>query len=403
MFKKLLDSVQNIFSSREKKMEIRTRELAMRVNQDFENLLKTIKEGEYAITDHQKLVNERERFLRDNESLQVDQNVSRNEDNKRSDYILWVVVSIASVLSVKGLRFFLGEFYGTVNMLIVLFLAFFLAYFIVHGSIYINNFSKQYKESNSFVYYQIKVFAYSMVLFIPAMNLLEGFSSNYRPVVMALNIVGCVIDIILHTSLVSMSQVFTSAEDSKKAIKIMKLNDDALAAADQRLRTNKFTFIKGKAIFTSSVKQFVSSLKELQATNSVVASNVLFLLDNFTIWMINNKVMQHAILPYHADENGHPVIELKYFSTEQDSIRNGWDMLSNIKITNSENPKAESLNNQRPLTELATESENIRQMQNIQKTTEETEILKPDQWQEDNQPMDYDSMLDQTNPNDKIL
>lgn len=403
MFKKLSDSVQNMFTSREKKMEIRTRELGMRVNQDFDNLLKTIKEGEYAMTDHQKLVNERGQFLRDNESLQVDQNVSRNEDNKRSDYILWVVVSIASVLSVKGLRFFLGEFYGTVNMLIVLFLAFFLAYFIVHGSIYINNFSKQYRESNSFVYYQTKVFAYSMVLFIPAMNLLEGFSSNYRPVVMALNIVGCVIDIVLHTSLVSMSKVFTSAEDSRKAINVLNSIDNSIDTSNKEIRNKNDNFLKAKALFSNSVKQFVSSLKELQATNSVVASNILFLLDNFTIWMINNKVMQHAILPYHADENGHPVVELKYFSPEYDSIRNGWDKLSNIKMTNSENPKVVSLNSQRPSTELATESENKQQMQNIQKSTEETEILKPDQRKEDDQPLDYDSMLDQTNPNDKIL
>lgn len=398
----MIDSIRNLFASPEKRLELKTRELAMQTTQDFDNLQKIIKVGEYALTDHQKVVNDREQFLRDNQDLQVDQNVGRNTDHSRAKYILWVVVSIASILSVKGLRFFLGEFYATVNMLLVLPLAFFLAYFIVHGSIYINSFSSRYRDSNTFIYYQIKSFAYGMVLFIPAMNLMEGFDSNYRPVVMALNIVGCVIDVILHTSLVSMSSVFTTAEDSKKAIKIMRLKDKALATADRLLRAFNGTFIKAKAAFTSSAKQLVSSFKELQIVNPEAAANALLLLDNFTIWMINNKVMQHALIPYHADENGHPVVELRYFTPEQDFIRHGWDMHSTVRVDNTNNQQAETLNGQRQVTELPAANEAAQQQQEQVPITD-SRVHKPENEETESQPADYDAILDNVNPNDKIL
>lgn len=402
MFRKMIDSIRNLFASPEKRLELKTIELAMQTTQDFDNLQKIIKDGEYAMADHQKVVDDREQFLRDNQELQVDQNVGRNTDHKRAKYILWVVVSIASVLSVKGLRFFLGEFYATVNMLLVLPLAFFLAYFIVHGSIYINNFSSRYRDSNAFIFYQIKAFAYGMVLFIPAMNLLEGFNSNYRPVVMALNIVGCVIDVILHTSLVSMSSVFTTAEDSKKAIKIMRLKDKALAAADRLLRAFNGTFIRAKAAFTSSAKQLVSSFKELQIVNPQAAANTLLLLDNFTIWMINNRVMQHALIPYHANENGQIQIDPSPFTSEQNSMIQGWDTFSAIRVNEVNNQQAETLNGQRQATELPAANEAAQQHQE-QVPVEDTRVHEPGNEEPESQPADYDAMLDNVNPNDKIL
>lgn len=401
MLKNLIDSIQSLFASPEKRLEIRTRELAIQTTKDFNNLQKIIKDSEYAMADHQKVVNNRDQFLSDNSEIQIGQNVSINEDNKRTKYILWVVVSIASILSIKGLRFFLSEFYATVNMLFVLPLAFFLAFFIVHGSIYINNFSTQYKSSNSFIFYQIKAFAYGMVLFIPAMNLLEGFNSNYRPVVMALNIIGCVIDVILHTSLVSMSNVFKIAEDSKKAIKTMRLIDKDLVTADLKLRAFNDVFIKAKTAFTNSAKQFLSSFKEFQIRNAEAASIVLLQLDNFTIWMINNRVMQHAVLPYHSDENGHPIVELTFFSREQDSIRAGWDLLSTIKVNNTNNQQIETFDGQRQVNALSSgddAGQPQREQTNFEGTTGQETVTE-----ELTHPEDYDVMLDSVNQNDKIL
>lgn len=402
MFRKMIDSIRNLFASPEKRLEMRTRELAMQTTQDFDNLQKIIKDGEYVMTDHQKVVNDREQFLRDNTETQVDQNVSRNIDIKRAKYILWVVVSIASVLSVKGLRFFLGEFYGTVNMFLVLPLAFFLAYFIVHGSIYINNFSSQYKNTNSFIYYQIKVFAYSMVLFIPAMNLMEGFNSDYRPVVMSLNIIGCMIDVVLHTSLVSMSNVFKTAENSEEAIRRLRLKDKAVVAEEQKLRAFNNTFIKAKSSFSSLIKQLVSSVRELQILNPETAANTLLLLDNFVIWMINNKVMLHEVLPYHVGPDGQPVVSRIFFTPEQDSIRHGWDMLSTLRVDNTNNQQSGTLNSQRQVNELPAGNEAAHQ-QPEQTPVEEPQILTPPPTLIDDPPADYDTMLDNVNPNEKFL
>jgi len=402
MFRKMIDSIRNLFASPEKRLELKTRELAMQTTQDFDNLQKIIKDGEYAMTDHQKVVNDREQFLRDNTETQVDQNVTRNTDNKRAYMLLTGVMLIGCILSVKGLKFFFGEFYASMSLLMIIPIALILAGVIVIGSIYLNNFSNRFRGQNTFVFYQLKTAAYAMILFIPAMNLLEGFDSNYRPVVMALNIVGCVIDVILHTSLVSMSSVFTTAEDSKKAIKIMRLKDKALATADQKLRAFNDTFMKAKTAFTTSAKQFVSSFKELQAMNATAASNTLYLLDNFTIWMLNNKVMQHALIPYHADENGHPVVELRYFTPEQDSIRHGWDMLSTVRVNETNNQQAEALNGQRQATELPAANETAQQQQE-QVPFEDTRVHEPGNEETESQPADYDAMLDNVNPNDKIL
>jgi uncharacterized membrane protein HdeD (DUF308 family) len=405
MFAKLLDSIRNIFASPERRLELRTRKLAEQATQDFDNLQKTIKGWEYEIAEHQKIVNDREQFLRDNSDTMVDQNVRRNSDNKRAYMLLTGVMLIGCVLSVKGLKFFFGEFYASISLFMIIPVALILAGVMVVGSIYLNNFSNRFRVENgeqSFVFYQLKAAAYAMVLFIPSMNLLEGFDSNYRPVVMALNIVGCTIDIILHTSLVSMSNVFTTAEDSKRAIKIMRLKDKALAAADKKLRAFNDTFIRVKTMFTRSAKQFVINYKELQAKNAESAANTLFLIDNFTIWMINNKVMQHALIPYHADENGHPVVELKYFTPEQDSIRHGWDVLSTVHVETTNNQQAAILNGQRQFPDI-TEGNDQQQRIQEQASIENTPIQDIESEQTVNHPEDYSTIMDNINPNDKIL
>jgi len=234
------------------------------------------------------------------------------------------------------------------------------------------------------------------------MNLIEGFDSHYGKAMMTFNIFFCAIDYILHSTLISMSKIFTTARFSKVAMKILKIKDKSMITADQKLRAFNDTFIKAKAAFTSSAKQFVSSFKELQAMNATAASNTLYLLDNFTIWMLNNKVMQHALIPYHADENGHPVVEMRYFTPEQDSIRHGWDMLSTVRVDNTNNQQTETLNGQRQAAELPAANEAAQQRQE-QDPVEDTRVHEPGNEEPESQPADYDAMLDNVNPNDKIL
>jgi len=398
----LIKSARFLFSSSKKKLEMKTRDLAEETTQNFDNLQKIIKLREHTVTDYKKATDKMDQFLQDNTSTLVDRNVTRNTDNKRAQMLLTGVMLIGCILSVKGLKFFFGEFYASISLLMIIPIALTLAGVFVLGSIYINNFSNQYHGVNNFIFIQLKTAAYSLVLFIPSMNLLEGFDSNYRPVVMALNAVGCIIDIVLHTSLVSMSKVFIVAEDSNKALKKMRIMNKELKVVDNRLRAFNETFMNYRIDFSNSAKHFVSSFKELQTMNPNSASNTLFLLDNFTIWMINNRVMQHALIPYHADKKGHPVIELNYFTSEQDTFRQSWDSLSMVKVDSSYNQDAGAINDQNQLTELP-------------------QIIEPQQSSQDQSPfinnndnetvplvdpipqMNYEDIFNESNQNDKIL
>ena len=421
MAEKFINSIQTLFPARPHKPESEAKKLAEETNEEFTRLQLLIIKGEKVISNQKQAHDDREQFLNDNADNKVDQNVNRNTDIKRAYTLLTVVMLVGCCLSVKGLSFFFGEFYASLTLLIILPVALILAGFLVIGSIYLNNFSNEFKSSAPFLYWHIKIAAYAIVLFIPVMNILEGFDSNYRPLVMALNLVGCAIDVILHTALVSMSMIFITAENSKKSIKILAGKDKTKTKGDEKLSSFSEVFLKGKAAFSDKVKQFIFLYNELQEMNSIAATRILFLLDNFTIWMINNKVMQHAILPYHADENGHPVVELAYFSPEQDSIRVGWDRLSRIHIDDSNSMETESLtSNNKPkvLTEGITLSENtvqdieqkqqipIQGDQNIHRTRPPRQSEQhSERMTEGDLAPSYNIIVDETdpNPNDKIL
>lgn len=64
------------------------------------------------------------------------------------------------------------------------------------------------------------------------------------------------------------SSVFTTAGDSKKARKIMRLKDKALVTADKKLHAFNDTFLRAKMEFICLAKQFVKSFKELESTMS---------------------------------------------------------------------------------------------------------------------------------------
>lgn len=399
MINRILDIVSNIFTTSDKKLEMKMRQLARQTTRDFDNLQKIIKEGEYVMADHQKVVEDRDRFFADNEQIQIDQNVGVNTDNKRAYTLLTGVMLIGCILSVKGLTFFFNVFYASSSVILIIPIAMALAGVIVVGSIYLNNFANHYQNKNIFAYFQLKAVSYVLVLFIPVMNLMEVASSEHKPIEVALNIFACIIDVLIHTSLVSMSSVFILAENSKRAIKDIKLKEQSIAKADDKLRAFNDKFIHAKTAFTSTAKEFVSRFKELQSINSSLAYNVLLLLDNFTIWMLNNKVMQHALIDYHTDENGHPVVELGYFTAEQDSIRNGWDLLSAVRL-NTTNIQNDALNNQIREVNFPKGYDTNQQEQipienmNIHESSNEEFASHPD---------DYDSIIDSINPNDKIL
>lgn len=332
--------VANLFSSLfpnpEKRQEQKAKKLATETNLKFNDLLRTIKEGGNLIADRQKVMDDRQQFLQDNAENPVDQNVSKHADTNRAYMLLTGVMVIGCLLSVKGLKFFCGSFYASVSLIMIIPIAMALAGLIVVGSIYINNFSDRFKESNPRVFRHLKIAAYALVLFIPMMNFFEGLESNYRPVVMALNIFACIIDVGLHTALVSMSDVFVKAEDMKKSLSKLKIKDKAQQVADDKIRSYNEVYFKAKTDFSNTANQLVYEYKILDKMSPECAANVLYLLPNFERWVINNKIVQHPALPMETNSDGQLVVEEVYPIPENQSFSKAIDVFGAVNIPNSD-------------------------------------------------------------------
>lgn len=382
-----------LFASSKDSLANQTQRLAEEMKARFARLEGIIKKGEYVLEDHRKITEDREQFLKDNGDTQVDQNVNRNTDNKRANWILAGVMLMGTIFSIKSLSFFFENFYAISSNVVIIPIAILMALVLVLGSIRLNHFSEQYRGKNTFIFLNAKAAAYSIVLFLPVMNLLEGFSSNFTGIAMGLNIVAVLVDITAHTALVSMHNTFITAENSKLAIKILRQKETAQRKADAAVRSINDTFLKSKNEFSQKASEFVHSYKLWMQENEEAAAQVMFLIPNFLVWMINNKVMQHAVLPYHANENGQPVVEWGYFTPENDAVRKGWDQLSTVKGYN---------NGSQPIELPIQEPETLGQVQ-----TQLGVNQAPMHQQEPNQqqPQDYDAMVEEThsNINDKTL
>lgn len=389
-----IDQIQMVFASPLKRLAHKTQIFARETVLSFNDLQRIIKRGEYTMEDNNAITQRREQFLSDNADTQVDQNVNRNTDTKRAMWLLCGVMLLGTIFSVKGLQFFFGEFYGSMNIWAAIVVSMLLAALLVIGSIIMNHFAEQQKGTNLFIFIHAKIAAYLIVLFLPVVNLIEGYDSNYSQTVMVLNIVIVLVDIVAHTALVSMHNTFITNENSKIAINKLRQIDKENREADLRLRSLNDEFMKSKNIFSQKATQFVHSYKQLETMDPTAATFEMFMLTNFLIWMINNKVMQHAILPYHANENGQPQLEETYFSPENDAIRKGWDQLSSV---NGYTPPAQS-----PLP-IANQPQvmiqNDNGQPNGQPTVNPQNLIPPPIDVNQPLPVDYNTILDDSNPN----
>lgn len=335
----LATDVQNNEFTDEQQNEYYAKMFASQTKSRFEDVKRLINEHGDLIKDQQKAIQDRDQFLRDNEDIKVDQNVARNTDNKKTSLVLFMVMVLGVFFSVKGWQFLLSSLYGSVNFWIIIPIACLFSGCVVVGSIWLNHFAENKKGKDRVAFITGKIAANFLVFFLPIVNLIEGFNSHYELTVMLLNILLCVIDLIAHSSLISMSSTFTIADISNNAKKILVSKENAIKEIDNKYRSFKNRYETAKNSFSSSAIQFVYYLKKIESVNPKVAGEIMFLLPNFLIWMINNKVMQHAVLKYHANENGQPVIDEIYFTPENDAIRKGWDLLSTVSNNSSSVPQ----------------------------------------------------------------
>jgi len=329
--KNILTFIQSIFMSVEARLTRKAIDMAKRVKKEFAILEQTIKEGGYVVEDHVKTAKDRDDFLQDNTETLVDQNIGRNKDVERARGLLVGVVVMCLIFSVKSVSFLFGSLYSVSSLWVIVLIALFLATFIVIGSIYLNHFADQFREKNFMQYLLCKAAAYIIILFLPLMNLIEGYDSQYSKAVMVLNAFICFIDVVAHTALVTMSTVFIMAEDTGRAIKQLRKKDKALYAADLKLRALNARFIRVKNQFSEASTSFVQAIKKLEETNKQTAAHVMLELSNFHIWMINNRVFQHAVLKHHTGDDGRMIVEPKWGESNNDATRIGFDQLSRLQ------------------------------------------------------------------------
>ena len=298
--------------------------VALEVSNSFNQMQSMIKRYHQAREDYDRL----------SADLEPAPDFEDKQNVKRYRTIFLVVLLIATTLSVKGVKFFLSEFYANIPLIIYIPLCLVLAYVIIHGSIYLSRLAGEINRDDKPILYNFcRTTPYILVLFIPFMNLLEGFDSNYRPVVMALNIVGCIVDITMHATLVAMGPKFITIKNTKTKIKNQKKKEKKIVQAEKYMRSLKESFESARSKFANNARAFVLEYFMLNEVNSNASANVLRLLDNFQIWMINNRVIYNNSLPYHGGSDGRPIVDTGgFFNQAQDTVRQVWDNLDKVSM-----------------------------------------------------------------------
>ena len=220
-------------------------------------------------------------------------------------------------------------------------------------------------------------------------NLFEGLNSHYTEFAMALNLFAVLVDIILNIALISMWDMFTLAENAIKAKKIISKKQREIQRVEHKANVSYSNILKSRYAFRFAAKKFISDFKDLQDKYPKATSNILNLLDNLTIFMINNKVFQHAILPYHTNEAGNPVVESQYFTSNGNSLSDAYDLFEKTTLSSPTQSRLQEPNNQ----EKASSRSDADQGQQDE----------PEGDEKNETPLDYETFLDDTNEDEKYL
>ncbi len=315
------------------KMEKQTKDSLNLMNQKWDQLTTTLKKYKELDKKYQEMLTDSKKFYSDNTEDYATRNVAVSKNFSRSKWLLTGVLVISSALAVKGLKYFINIFYGPLPVLMIYLFAFIFAWLIVTGSIYMHSFAGEYRNKSLGIFYLLRIAAFLLILFVPAMNLMEGFDSNYSTFVMILNIFGIIVDVTANAALVSMSGFFVQAENAKKAKSIIRNKLKVQNDVEQEMQDLSINFKSQKDAFESAAREFVHEFKKLELNHPVIAADIMFLLGNFIIWMINNKVYMHAVLNYHSNQLGSPVVEQEFFSPDENRLRMAYEELGRINFT----------------------------------------------------------------------
>jgi len=362
-------------------------QLAKSVKKQFDKIAQSLLDNNHVMEDKQKADKDYAEFVEQNKGLRVDQNVELNTDNKRANQLKLATFAFEAVLSFKGIAYLSDHFTGFSLWYFMIPLGMAFAAFAINGSLTLRHFAESYSGRNLGMYLFLVVASYSLILIIPVCNLFEA-SESYNHTrsaqfTLTLNWILVLITVTFHAALVTMHNVFTLAIRSKEAMKSLAVKESTARNASQKARSYAMSFMQAKNDFAGSAGLFASKFNRLRGINEKEAMNSLTILGNFIVYMINNKVQYHAVLPYLANENGQPVVENRFYAGKQNHIVEAWDHLSTIRFNADAKQQSTENDTQQPSNTLANEA-----------VQQNNTLLSPD----------YDQTIDsQSNNNDKIL
>lgn len=383
-----------------------------KLNKSSNKLYYEIRKHDQLSDEYQRLGRERDKLLEDNPNLQLNMNIAMNADNRRANLFLWLVWIFEAFLSFKGTAYLADHFMGIPSSWWFLILPFGLAFasFAIYGSIIMNHFAQKFKNDNIIKYTFLKIGSYVLIFIIPVCNILEAFESHGgsdgSSFAFILNWLIILITIILHTSIITMSNIFISAKNSKVFSAKLNKQNNLLRKVENKLQNTKTSFDRARDKFVQKAKDFVTKFVELYKQNSEIAQLSLYYLDNFTIWMINNKIYQNKVLPYHTNELGQVVIETDFFDQNLMSYVKTYDQLLTIKNVSNDGHDSKLLSAPKRDIEFVNNNQSsnqidyISQINDVPLSNGNVNDVNPDNYSKND---DIQMDLFETNKNDKTI
>jgi hypothetical protein len=320
-------SIADLFTFGGNTPEQRAVGYAHRVKKDYQKAENLLLEAKSTQTDYLEAQKDLEDFLNDNSELVLDQNVSQRKEFIRSGFLVFCVMAYSLLFGIKGVKFMLQEFVGWNQPWVYIVVTFILAGIFITASIYFRSFADRKTGYNRMF---LILTSYIFVLTIPVANVLEVYDSKYAPTITAIIVFICIVDVLIHSALLSMYSNIIAGKDNKKAASLAKKKNARVNKLRKKLERLQSKFFNLRAKLTESTTNFCLAYRELADSNPERAIVIILLLTNFQIFVVNNKIMGHKILPYHADANGSPSIEMRYFNPTEDQLRGTWDFMSSF-------------------------------------------------------------------------
>jgi len=305
-----------------------------------------------------KSVQDRNKFLEDNNDVQVSQNVRLNTVNRRTMLILWLTLFLESILSYAGISFFLDAVVGITGKGIMWVLAFLFSSTVIFISIWLRARAADKNEHDIFEFNFRTLSSYFWVFLIPISNLIIIIASDYATEVFILNLFLILITIIFHIRIINEFSIFETAAISLKAKREIKKHDQEIKRNDEKLEATVLKFDSIKENMERYANNLLEKIQQFRLMSP--DSEIALPMPNGLIWLLNQRIYYNEELPYLTTKDPETNERRILLSREPGSYIdhnyvNDWDN-SNVYLIN--NPTQKNLEETNTSSELPEHNSN---------------------------------------------